>query len=1206
MTLKTYTNLLLAKRSLTKQQSEEAMEMLLETKKPDEAREFLLALTQKGETPEEVIGMISTLEKKALPLHLPYPTFDIVGTGGDLAGTINISTGSAILTAACGIPITKHGNRSISSRSGSADVLEALGVKIETPPQEIELCLKKAGIAFLFAPYYHPSLKHLSAIRKSLKSPTVFNLLGPLLNPAHAEYALIGVCSEAALELVSKVLAKLGTKKKALVFYSKGPDGMILDELTPLGSAICYEICHHERARLEIDPLSLGFSPCSISDLQGGDAITNATILEDVFKGKEGPITDTLIFNTAVALWIFGKASCIKEGILFSKKVLKEGKALEVLNNWRQFSNLQNYLDKILSDKEEEVEKLITLTKDNPSHPLNKLLKEGRSCKHLFSKALKESSLSVIAEVKRHSPSVGSIKDIKDPVELALSYCKGGASAISVLTDSKAFKGCLEDLEKVSKALTKHYPNIATLRKDFITHPLQLAEAALAGASAVLLIAYVLKDKLPFFIKEATRLGLETLTEIHDLQDLKYALDAKAPIIGINHRNLRTFEIDFSVSQMLKPLIPKECITVAESGIHSQEQAAHMKALGYDAILVGEALVRSQDPQKLLSSMKQENLSTKVKICRVTHPEDATYAAHLGADYIGIIFSKHSKYPISVSQGKEIAKAAKDAGACPVAVFVDETLEEILSICKETGISTLQLHGDISRKALPVLIKDFTIFYAIPVNLDGSISLKIEDILPSGVIPLFDYAKAGSGHSFDWIAFHPPKDRPFILAGGLNPDNVLNAIHLLHPHIVDVATGVEIKGSSRKDPTLLKTFINPVKQEKIMEHPYPFGGQFLPEILITPTEELCKDWESLKHCPSFQKELDDLLTHYAGRPTALTEIKRFSKAINGPRIFLKREDLLHTGAHKINNALGQCLIAKKRGKTRIIAETGAGQHGVATATACAHLGLECVVYMGSVDIDRQMPNVEKMKLLGASVVAVNHGAATLKDAINEALRDWAANYETSHYCLGSALGPHPYPEIVRAFQAVISLETKEQIKEFSDHPPHLLIACIGGGSNAIGFFHHFLDNPSIKLVGVEAGGKGIASGEHAARFEGGSPGVLHGCYTYLLQDKEGQILPTHSISAGLDYPAIGPDHATLYESKRVIYTSVTDPEALEAFHLLSKTEGIIPALESSHALAYIKKIAPTLSKETIVIINLSGRGDKDLKSILAAMESSHE
>lgn len=382
-----------------------------------------------------------------------------------------------------------------------------------------------------------------------------------------------------------------------------------------------------------------------------------------------------------------------------------------------------------------------------------------------------------------------------------------------------------------------------------------------------------------------------------------------------------------------------------------------------------------------------------------------------------------------------------------------------------------------------------------------------------------------------------------------------------------------------------------------MKHPYAFGGQFMPEILMTPIQTLSNNWKALRDQADFKNELDFLLKNYAGRPTPLTEGKNFAKAINGPRIFFKREDLLHTGAHKINNALGQCLLAKRLGKSRIIAETGAGQHGVATATACAYLGLQCVVYMGVKDIERQKPNVEKMALLGAQIVPVTQGSATLKDAVNEALREWSANYESSHYCLGSALGPHPYPEMVRSFQSVISLETKYQLQELTERSPDLLIACVGGGSNAIGFFHHFIPDKNVKLIGVEAGGLGVESGHHAARFSGGSPGVFHGCYSYLLQDKEGQVLPTHSISAGLDYPSVGPDHATLYEAGRATYTIATDGEALEAFYLLSKLEGIIPALESSHALAYLIKIAPTLKKDSIVIVNLSGRGDKDLGQV---------
>lgn len=378
-----------------------------------------------------------------------------------------------------------------------------------------------------------------------------------------------------------------------------------------------------------------------------------------------------------------------------------------------------------------------------------------------------------------------------------------------------------------------------------------------------------------------------------------------------------------------------------------------------------------------------------------------------------------------------------------------------------------------------------------------------------------------------------------------------------------------------------------------------FGGQFMPESLMAPLLELSHAFDSLKKDNTFNEEFANLLKNYAGRETPLTEVPRFRELCKGPRVFLKREDLLHTGAHKINNALGQCLLAKRIHKHRIIAETGAGQHGVATATACAHLGLDCDIYMGATDIARQKPNVEKMKMLGAKVIPVETGSKTLKDAVNAALRDYAANFESTHYCLGSALGPYPYPALVEYFQSVIGEETKRQSLALLGKLPDVIIACVGGGSNAIGMFSPFIENLSVKLIGVEAGGKGKALGEHAARFEGGTPGVLHGCYSYLLQNQEGQVMETHSISAGLDYPMIGPQHAALFESHRAHYTSVKDDDALDAMMSLSRSEGIIPALESSHALAYYKREAKNFDVNSNVIINLSGRGDKDLPQLLS-------
>jgi tryptophan synthase beta chain len=372
----------------------------------------------------------------------------------------------------------------------------------------------------------------------------------------------------------------------------------------------------------------------------------------------------------------------------------------------------------------------------------------------------------------------------------------------------------------------------------------------------------------------------------------------------------------------------------------------------------------------------------------------------------------------------------------------------------------------------------------------------------------------------------------------------------------------------------------------------PYGGRFVPEVLMAPLEELEQAYQEARVDPGFQAELRDLLANYAGRPTPLYFAKRLSETLGGADIFIKREDLLHTGAHKINNALGQALLARRMGKKRIIAETGAGQHGVATATVCALFGLECIVYMGEEDMLRQRLNVFRMRLLGAKVVAVTNGSRTLKDAISEAMRDWVTNVSTTHYLLGSALGAHPYPLMVRDFHRVIGDEARKQILERRQRLPDSIFACVGGGSNAIGMFHAFLDDAGVKLIGVEAGGRSGALGQHAARFSGGSPGVLHGAYSYLLQDANGQVALTHSVSAGLDYALVGPEHAYLRDEQRAEYVSCTDQDALAAALLLARTEGLIPALESAHAVAEAIRRAPS-AKNEVFLINLSGRGDKD-------------
>lgn len=397
-----------------------------------------------------------------------------------------------------------------------------------------------------------------------------------------------------------------------------------------------------------------------------------------------------------------------------------------------------------------------------------------------------------------------------------------------------------------------------------------------------------------------------------------------------------------------------------------------------------------------------------------------------------------------------------------------------------------------------------------------------------------------------------------------------------------------------------------VKAEQITDYfQYPderghfgqFGGLFVAETLMGPLKELREAYEKYSSDPDFQKEIDLDLQHYVGRPSPVYFAERLTDKVGGAQIWLKREDLNHTGAHKVNNTIGQALLAKRMGKTRIIAETGAGQHGVATATVAARLGLECIVYMGAEDIERQAPNVYRMKLLGAEVVPVTSGSATLKDALNEAMRDWVTNIDDTFYIIGTVAGPHPYPAMVRDFQTIIGREAREQMMQAAGRLPNALVACVGGGSNAIGLFHEFLNDPEIEIYGVEGGGEGIETKHHAAPLTAGVPGVLHGNRTYLMTDSAGQITETHCVSAGLDYPGVGPEHAWLKETGRANYTVITDKEALDAFHELTKVEGIIPALESSHAVGYAMKLAKQKSADEIILVNLSGRGDKDINTI---------
>ena len=560
----------------------------------------------------------------------------------------------------------------------------------------------------------------------------------------------------------------------------------------------------------------------------------------------------------------------------------------------------------------------------------------------------------------------------------------------------------------------------------------------------------------------------------------------------------------------------------------------------------------------------------KIKFCGIRRLEDVAFCNELQPEYLGMILSSGFRRTISPETAEQLVKA-KSRSIAAVGVFVNETPEHIAQVLKQVPLDVIQLHGSETaeivsgvrwRTGLPV-------WKAVQVQTAADIQAAWQ----LGADQLILEGKAGGmGITADWelIAGAKPA-QPFLLAGGLAPENVAEAAARVQPDEVYNMGKVGRFGI--------------------------FGGQYVPETVMNAVHELEEAYAKYGNDPEFLEEYRTLLRDYAGRPSMLYYADRMTKDLGGCKIYLKREDLNHTGAHKINNVLGQILLAKKMGKKRIIAETGAGQHGVATATACAMFDMECEIYMGKEDVRRQRLNVYRMELLGAKVNSVDNGTATLKDAINEAMRDWATNIDTTFYLIGSVMGPHPYPTMVRDFQKVIGEEAKKQLMEKEGRLPDCVVACVGGGSNAIGMFYDFIPDESVRLVGAEAAGKGIDTKLHAATVAKGSLGIFHGMKSYFLQNEEGQIAPVYSISAGLDYPGVGPEHANLYKTGRAEYVPITDEEAVQALEYLSRTEGIIPAIESAHAVAAALKIAPEMKPDQIMIINISGRGDKDMQQI---------
>lgn len=597
---------------------------------------------------------------------------------------------------------------------------------------------------------------------------------------------------------------------------------------------------------------------------------------------------------------------------------------------------------------------------------------------------------------------------------------------------------------------------------------------------------------------------------------------------------------------------------------------------------------------------------TKIKICGITSEKEIDAVNEAAPDYVGFVFAK-SRRQINAETAARLRSLLNPA-IQTVGVFVQAPMEQIVDLCERRIIDCVQLHGEESMDYVDTLKKRVSVPVIYARRLKPGEQANEFERYQAEYILLDTYVEGqmgGSGQLID-LSKVPSLQKPLFLAGGLKEENVAMAIQRIKPYCVDVSSGVETNG--KKDREKMLRFVEQVRRldydgrkkekRKMKKGRFAdYGGQYIPETLMNAVIEVEEAYNRYKEDPEFQKELTDLLCNYAGRPSMLYYAEKMTKDLGGAKIYLKREDLNHTGSHKINNVLGQVLLAKRMGKTRVIAETGAGQHGVATATAAALMGMECEIFMGKEDTQRQALNVFRMELLGAKVHPVTTGTMTLKDAVNETMREWARRVDDTLYVLGSVMGPHPFPTIVRDFQKVIGEEIRSQLYIKEGKLPDMVVACVGGGSNAMGAFYDFIKEESVQLVGCEAAGLGVHNPKNAATIANGSVGIFHGMKSLFCQDEYGQIAPVYSISAGLDYPGIGPEHAMLHETGRAQYVPITDDEAVNAFEYLSRTEGIIPAIESSHAVAYAMKVAGAMSKDQIIVVNISGRGDKDVAAI---------
>ncbi|HYH91995.1 MAG TPA: tryptophan synthase subunit beta [Candidatus Saccharimonadales bacterium] len=877
--------------------------------------------------------------------------------------------------------------------------------------------------------------------------------------------------------------------------------------------------------------------------------------------------------------------------------------------------------------------------------------------------------LHVIAEVKRSSPSAGTIAATDlDIVEQARAYVVGGAAMISVLCEPHWFGGSVDDLRRVRGAVAA-----PVLAKEFVVDARQLAQLRAAGADAVLLMAVLHpgRRELRALVEQAFELGLEPFVEAHDRREVALAVESGARLIGLNNRDLRTLEVDTELAARLRAMVPDDRLVIAESGVRDRDTIARWRAVGFDGALVGEAFMRAPDPaaavRSFVSAGRQPddpaNVARRpfVKICGVTDEAGAIAAVRAGADAIGLNVVDGTPRALELAEAAQLADAIRrvappDHRPAIVLVTADVPAARLADLTVAVDPDAIQYHGTESAATLAAAPRPAWKAIHVPVGGPGSTDhvAAARDLLAAGIERiLLDTAAGphpgGTGQRADrTTAAAIARDVPVTLAGGLTAVDVAQALRDIPARGVDVASGVEVPRQPgerpRKDPFLVALFVKRAKAARDDRPNTPFGptpvhaglldadaagrwgmerdfgGRYVPETLMAALAQLESAYDALRHDPVFWADLRELLATFAGRPTALYRADRLAAAVGfearrlagarlqlpAIRLYLKREDLAHTGAHKINNALGQALLTRRLGKTRVIAETGAGQHGVATATACALLDLPCVVYMGAEDIERQGPNVLRMRALGAEVRRVTSGTATLKDAVNEAMRDWVTNVESTHYVLGSAMGPHPYPTIVRDLQRRIGDEAAAQLMAFEGRLPDVALACVGGGSNAIGLLARFIGEPTVRLAVAEAAGDGLTTGRHAAAILGGTPGILHGSRSLMLQDRDGQVVEAHSASAGLDYPGIGPQLAALAEGGRLEVASATDREAVAAMKTTTRAEGILPALETSHAIAALPKLLAGVEglpggfdpgRELLVLLGFSGRGDKDLAAL---------